>query len=64
METWTHVGIIQRVSQQNRPAGTSGLVGLVLGDSNRAIVVLLDGNYRKGGNEDFRVRIIDPVVVS
>ena len=29
-----HIGVIQRVRQQNRPAGTNGLVGLVLGDGD------------------------------
>jgi len=30
----THFNVIQRVRQQNRPAGPNGLVGLVLGDGD------------------------------
>ena len=63
-ETWTHIGIIQRVRQQNRPAGTNRLVGLVLGDGDRAVVVVLDRNHRKRGDENFGVGVIDPVMAS
>jgi len=60
---WTHISVIQRVRQQNRPACTNGLVGLVLGDGDRTVEVLLDSNHRKRGGENFGVDVIDPVMV-
>jgi hypothetical protein len=64
VETWTYICIIQRVRQQNRPAGTNRLVGLILCDGDRAVEVILDGNHGKWGDENFGVGVIDPVVAS
>jgi hypothetical protein len=57
----THIGVIQWVRQQNRPASSNRLVGLVLGDGDRAVIIILDGDDCNWSGENLGVGIVDPV---
>ena len=48
----TYVGVIDRVGEVDLVPGARGLVGLVLGDDDAAVVVLLDGDDGEGLHED------------
>ena len=51
-EATTYVGVVERIREQNEVSRPSWLVGHVLGDFLRALVVLLNADDRQGGRKD------------
>ena len=47
----TYVGVVERIREQNEVSRPSRLVGHVLGDFLRALVVLLNADDRQGGRK-------------
>ncbi len=56
----THICVVQRVGENDRPSSASRLVSLILGDGDWALVIWLNGDDGNRSCEDLGVFVIDP----
>jgi len=56
----THICVVQRVSENDRPSSASRLVSLILGDGDWALIIILNGDDSNRSCENLGVLVINP----